>query len=106
MAKVDVFQIDKMSFMVQIQPLPKDILSQVKVSFFNLYKVYYKATAFLLDTLTYFNYFSIRDSVSIQRLFIKKGKGIYLLYTRISRNSQFNFLTANARFSRNIGTLF
>ena len=66
-----------------------------------MYMVYYKATAFLRDTFTYLNYFSIRNSLRVQQ-----DRGIYLLYTRISRKSQVNSLTANARFIRNIGTRF
>ena len=34
----------------------------------------------------------------------KKDRGIYMLYTPISRKSQLNSLTANARFIRNIET--
>ena len=69
--------------------------------------MYYRATTFLRDTFTYFNYFSIRDSLRVQHLFLQiKDKGMYLLYTRISRKSQVNSLTANARFFRNIGTRF
>ena len=71
----------------------------------------YKAIFFLRDTFTYFNYFSIRDSLWVERLFLsdkKKTKEclVIYLYTRISGKSQVNFLTANARFIRNIGTRF
>ena len=38
--------------------------------------MFYKAITFLLDNFTYFNYFSIRDSLRVQRLSNKKGKGI------------------------------
>ena len=80
----------------------------MKLFFFNLYTVSYKAITLLRDTFTYFNYFSIQDSLRVQRLFLsdKKDRGIFWLYTRISGKSQVNSFTANARCIRNIGTRF
>ena len=42
--------------------------------FFNLNTVSYKAITLLRDTFTYFNYFSIQDSLRAQRLFLSDKK--------------------------------
>ena len=77
-------------------------------AFLYLYTGSYKAIFFLWDTFTYFNYFSIRDSLWVERFFpcqIKRQRN-FLLYTRISRKSQVNSFTANARFIRKIEIRF
>ena len=63
----------------------------VSKSFF--YKVYYKATAFLPDTFPYFNYFSIRDSLRMQRLFlqIKRQRNLYVIWEKWRDLTQFYY---------------
>ena len=105
MDKVAVFQIEKKNSMVQIQLVPINIFSQVCFLFIYIYTVYYKATTFLQDTFTYFDYFflfGIPCGLSVFSFEQKRQLGIYLLSTRKSRKRHVNSLAANARFTRNI----
>ena len=64
------FKLRKRILWFKSQLAPINIFSQVFLSIY-LYTVYYKATTFLQDTFTYFNFFSIRDSLRVQCLFLQ-----------------------------------
>ena len=84
------FQIAECNYRVQIQPVPINKFSHITSFFFYLFMYGVLQGDNLWDNITYFHWFSIRDSLRVHCLFLsdkKRQRNFLLIYMNISQKS-------------------